>query len=102
MEQLSMQNSLHIFAEISPKTEHFADAKNAIISILDQTRAEIGCHSFKLFEAPDKQSLYLFEEWENQEALELHHTKPYTRAVFKSYEGWLAKPPRIVPLHGVT
>lgn len=96
-----MPASLFIFAEITPKPEHFLDAQHAIIGILDDTRAEPGCRSFNLFEAPDHRSLYLFEEWENQAALDQHHGKPYTSAVFKAYETWLTEPPRILPLHGV-
>ncbi|WP_310620863.1 putative quinol monooxygenase [Flexibacterium corallicola] len=96
-----MSHPLFIFAEITPKPEHFKDAQQAIISILDETRAEAGCRSFDLFTSPAGDTLYLFEEWDNQSALDQHHDQPYTRAVFKSYEEWLAKPPRILPLHGV-
>ena len=96
-----MSSPLFIFAEIKPKAAHFSDAQQAIISILDQTRAECGCKSFNLFESPDHKTLYLFEEWENQNALDLHHAKPYTVAVFKAYEDWLAETLRILPLHSV-
>ncbi|WP_299850912.1 putative quinol monooxygenase [uncultured Roseovarius sp.] len=96
-----MTNTLFVFAEIKPKPEHFNDAQQAIIGILDQTRAESGCRSFKLFEAPDQDRLYLFEEWQDQDALDQHHAQPYTAAVFKSYEEWLAEQPRILPLHGL-
>lgn len=96
-----MSNPLFIFAEIKPKPEYFANAQQAIIDILDQTRSESGCRSFNLFEAPDRETLYLFEEWDDQNALDLHHAQPYTAAVFKSYESWLAEPPRILPLLGV-
>ena len=97
-----MSNSLFIFAEINPKPEHFKDAQQAITGILDQTRAECGCRSFNLFEAPDHDRLYLFEEWKDQDALDQHHAQPYKSAVFKSYEGWLAETPRILPLHGLS
>jgi quinol monooxygenase YgiN len=96
-----MPHSLFIFAEIKPKAEHFNDAQQAIIGILDQTRAEHGCRSFDLFESPDQTTLYLFEEWDDQNALDQHHTEPYTVAVFKAYQEWLAEPPRILPLNGV-
>jgi quinol monooxygenase YgiN len=96
-----MPNPLFIFAEITPKPEHFKDALRAITGILEQTRAESGCHSFDLFEAPDQKALYLFEEWLDQDALDQHHAQPYTAAVFKAYEGWLAEPPRILPLHSL-
>lgn len=93
-----MSEKIYIFAEIKPKPEHLEDARQAIIGILDETRAEDGCQSFELFSAPDNQTLYLFEKWENQDAFDKHHAMPYTLAVFKSYEGWLAEAPRILPL----
>lgn len=93
-----MQDTLFIFAEITPKPEHFEDAQQAIAGILEDTRAEKGCYQFDLFTAPDNQSLYLFEEWTDQQALDRHHAMPYTAAVFTSYQTWLAGPPRILPM----
>jgi quinol monooxygenase YgiN len=96
-----MPSSLFIFAEIKPKPVYFKAAQQAIIDILDQTRAEIGCLAFNLFEAPDQGALYLFEEWQDQDALDHHHAQPYTVSVFEDYKEWLAQPPRILPLHSV-
>jgi len=96
-----MTKSLFIFAEIKPKPEHFKDAQQAIIGILQDTRAEKGCVSFDLFSAPEDDTLYLFEEWADQDALDLHHAQPYTLAVFKAYESWLAQPPRILPMKNI-
>ncbi len=83
-------NSLFIFARISPKNEHFEDAKQAIINILHQTREEPGCRQFELHENEVEKSLFLYEEWANESALEEHYQKPYTSAVFESYKEWLA------------
>lgn len=94
-----MPTPLFIFAEITPKPEHFEDAKQAILGILPQTRSESGCRSFNLFDGPDQDTLYLFEEWRDQDALDRHHAQPYTAAVFKSYQDWLSHPPRILPMH---
>lgn len=93
-----MKKSLFIFAEIKPKAEHFEEAKTAIKDILSQTRSEQGCRSFNLFNSPDQSTLYLFEEWDDQNSLDEHYAQPYTTAVFKAYENWLAEPPRIIPL----
>lgn len=96
-----MSKPLFIFAEIKPEPEHFDEAKKAIIGILKQTRAEKGCRSFDLFNSPDQSTLYLFEEWDDQNALDEHYAKPYIIEVFKAYEDWLAEPPRILPLDSV-
>ncbi len=94
-----MSKSLFIFAEIKPKPEFFQAAQQAILGILERTRAEAGCVSFTLLEAPEKDMLYLFEEWTDQTALDQHHEQPYTLSVFEAYKEWLAEPPRILPMH---
>ncbi|CAM3880514.1 putative quinol monooxygenase [Litorimonas haliclonae] len=89
---------MRIFAKITPKPEFSDQAIDAVIDILSATRAETGCHRFDLFTSPDRSTLYLDEEWANADALAFHHAQPYTVAVFKSYEEWLAKPPELLEL----
>lgn len=96
-----MSQVLHLFAEITPKAEFFVAAQEAIVNILSRTRAEAGCQKFELYTAPDGRTLYLVEAWANREALDTHHAQHYTAAVFKSYETWLAQPPRIAEMTAV-
>ncbi|WP_299007054.1 putative quinol monooxygenase [uncultured Shewanella sp.] len=86
------ENRLFVFAKIHPKNEHFEEAKQAIINILPLTRQEPGCRQFKLHENATEKCLFLYEEWENELALEAHYQKPYTAAVFERYQEWLAAP----------
>ncbi len=83
---------LFVFAKITPKSEYFDNAKQAIIDILKPTRSEPGCHQFELHENILEGHLFLYEEWEDAEALDEHYQKPYTSAVFENYEEWLASP----------
>jgi len=92
------ENSLFVFARISPKEEHFEDAKNAILNILQQTREEPGCRQFELHENNIEKSLFLYEEWESELALEEHYQKPYTSEVFEKYKEWLASPVDVVKM----
>jgi len=85
-------NSLFVFAKISPKAEFFDDAKNAILNIVLQTREESGCIQFEVHENEEKDELYLYEEWKSAKDLQSHHEKSYTLDIFKSYENWLARP----------
>lgn len=89
---------MHILAKITPTSEHLGKANDAIVSILDKTRAETGCHRFDVFLGPDKNCLYLIEHWVDKAAFDAHHAQNYTRAVFKSYETWLAEPVEILEL----
>ena len=92
------ENSLFVFARIAPKGEHYEDAKNAILSILQQTRAEPGCRQFELHENVAEKNLFLYEEWASEHALEEHYLKPYTSQVFESYKAWLSEPVDVVKM----
>ena len=85
----------YLFAEISPKPEHFIEARDAVMSIVKPTRQEPGCERFDLFENEAEHRLYLFEEWRDQSDLDAHYEKPYTAAVFSKYENWLLREPAI-------
>ena len=91
-------NSLFVFARISPKEENFEDAKSAILNILQQTQDEPGCRQFELHENDVERSLFLYEEWESESALEEHYQKPYTAQVFEKYKQWLAAPVEVVKM----
>lgn len=89
---------LNVIARIQPRTENLAAARNAICGIIDRTRAEPGCITFRLSENAEDGSLYLYEEWRDEAALMEHHQQPYTIAVFEAYKDWLAEEPQIVRL----
>ncbi|WP_411827796.1 putative quinol monooxygenase [Luteolibacter sp. AS25] len=78
-------SSLFIIAKIPLKPEHYTSGKEAIIGILPETRAEIGCLQFELHEEAGENTLFLYEEWVDQAALDLHYQQEYTKAVFANY-----------------
>lgn len=87
---------LYVFAEITPKPEHLEDSRVAIESITPETLNEVGCHVFALLEGQtDDARLFLFEVWNDAQALSDHHEEPYTTEVFESYQSWLAEPAKI-------
>jgi len=88
-----MQQKLFIMAKISPKTEFFDRAKAALLDIVAATLKEQGCRQFIVHEA--EQALFLYEEWDNQAALDKHYAMPYIVPVFESYQEWLAEPVEI-------
>ena len=93
-----MSKTLFLFARITPKPEYFDDARNAVLGIVCSTLDEPGCHNFVLHQGRGDGCLYLYEEWQDQAALDAHHAMPYTSAVFASYKDWLAKPVEITEL----
>lgn len=88
-----MNTNLFVIAKITPKAEYFKIAKNAILNVVTPTLEEQGCQQFSVFQGD--MSLYLYEEWEDQAALDKHYSMPYIAPVFESYKEWLAKPVEI-------
>jgi quinol monooxygenase YgiN len=97
-----MTHLLSIFARITPKPEFLEAARQAVLAIIPATRAEPGCHAFTLHDDGDGGGhLYLYEIWEDEAALAVHHDQPYTQAVFDSYREWLSQPVEITRLRPI-
>ena len=96
-----MSDNVYIFAKITPKPEFYDLAKAAIVEIIPQTRAEGGCIEFTLHEDTNG-NLCLYEQWVDNQALQLHHDMAYTKSVFESYKTWLAAAPEINQLAKVS
>ncbi|MDO9425916.1 MAG: putative quinol monooxygenase [Methylobacterium sp.] len=97
-----MSDPLTLFARISPKPEHRAAARDAVLDILAVTRSEPGCRRFTLHDDRDGGGdLYLYEVWDDEAALAAHHAQPYTRAVFDRYRTWLSEPVEITRLRAI-
>ena len=89
-----------LFATITPKPAHSAEALAALQEIIPQTLDEPGCLRFELNTGQgDDGNLYLVEHWADPQALEDHYAQPYSTAVFDAYQNWLAKPPQIVKMN---
>ncbi|MEO1137920.1 MAG: putative quinol monooxygenase [Pseudomonadota bacterium] len=85
--------SLTYLAEISPKPEHFNQARDAVLGITGRTRSEAGCLQFDLYCDHTQDRLFLLETWRDKGAFDWHHQQTYTQEVFEAYGDWLTKPP---------
>ena len=94
-----MTEPLSLFAQITPKAQHFDAAREAVLEIIPATLEEAGCREFVLHEARDGSGkLFLYETWDNEAALEAHYAQPYTRSVLERYKDWLAAPVQVTKL----
>ena len=96
-----MFDPLCVVATIQPRPEHFEAARNAIAGIVSETLEEPGCQMFRLLEGDDGY-LRLYEEWDDEAALQAHYNQSYTKAVFASYENWLAEPVEVIRLRRIS
>jgi quinol monooxygenase YgiN len=87
---------ISVFATITSKPEHLSDAIAAVKEIIVDTRAETGCTGFDFHEGVETGKLHLYEVWADRNAFDSHHAQPYTKAVYKRYEAWLAAPVELI------
>jgi len=78
-----MTGTLHLFARIEPKAEHFEAVRKAILDIIPATFKEPGCQAFVLHEGRADGRLYLYEEFTDDASLKAHNAMPYTRAILR-------------------
>ena len=91
--------ALTYLAEIRLKPDCSDAARRAVGEIVSATQGEPGCERFDPHPAADgSPTLYIYGRWRDRAAFDLHHAQPYTRAVLKSYEDWLAQPVRMTEL----
>ena len=85
--------TLTVIATIKAKAGMEERMQQDLLSLLAPTRSESGCIIFELLTDIQDPSLFvLYENWEDQAALDAHFEQPYVKQVFKSYEGTLAEP----------
>jgi quinol monooxygenase YgiN len=73
-----VKTTLFIFATLHPKKENFEKAKEIVKSIIENTRKEIGCIEFNLYEDLEDKKLYLYEQWRDEASITNHFTYDYT------------------------
>ncbi|MDT7933183.1 MAG: putative quinol monooxygenase [Sphingomonadaceae bacterium] len=91
-----------VLASVPVKPEHFASARAAVAGLVERTLAETGCHAFQPHRPADgTPTVLIYEVWADRAAFDFHHEQDYTRAVYASYEDWLAGPVTITELESL-
>ncbi len=84
---------LTVVARIKAKSGMEERMQQDLLSLLTPTRAEPGCITFDLLlDTHDSLVFLLYENWQNQAALDAHFQQPYVEQVLKAYEVTLAEP----------
>lgn len=67
-----------VAGKIKANISDWTEAQGQIDAIVAAVEAEAGCHAYRLYADPaDRNSLFLFEEWESAESLANHRTQPH-------------------------
>lgn len=87
----NMTEEIIIWATVSPKPEHYAACKDALLDLQTLTLQEPGCLQFDILEPVQADGqIYFYERFKDQASFDLHFTYDYTRNVFAAYEAWLS------------
>jgi quinol monooxygenase YgiN len=93
---------LTVIATIKAKVGKEEQMQQDLMSLLAPTRTESGCITFDLLlDNQDPSIFVLYENWENQAALDAHFQQPYVQKVFKSYEETLDEPITVMYLNKI-
>lgn len=94
-----MKNRTYLMAKIVPQIQYVQAVKDALLSLIEPTSQETGCHCFRLHEDREtRAAFYLYEIFEDDEALQIHYARPMVKDVFKNYEEWLAEPVHVTKM----
>lgn len=82
-----------LFVKVAAKPNSIAKANEALLADVLGARTEAGNYKMELYQAAGQpNNFYLFERWQNQAALEIHFTQPYTQGAFDLQNGDLTEP----------
>jgi len=86
-------NEITLFVKVAAKSESTEKAKQALLDDVHGAWNENGNYKMEIYEAKNKPDIfYLFERWQNQEALENHFKQPYTGGAFDLQKADLTEP----------
>lgn len=81
-----------VFAQVFIKPEAVATFKSVVPALIKATRQEKGCLMYNLFEQAENPGSFIFvEEYQDQEALDIHFNSPYLAAFGKQIDGLQTK-----------
>ena len=91
---MSADNPVNLFLIFPVKDERSESFRQLIVANAIASRQEDGCHSFDVF-LPEGEAnpFYLFEQWDNQAALDNHGRQPHLEAVRQQLPDSLAGTP---------
>ncbi|QGV77011.1 putative quinol monooxygenase [Streptomyces ficellus] len=76
--------------------------RDALVTLVEPSRAEPGCSDYTLFELHDEPgTFYVRETWDDQAALDFHRATPHFRAFAARFDELLDEPIRLTRLRAV-
>jgi quinol monooxygenase YgiN len=75
-----MSDQLTVIAHLVARADRIDDTKAFLLSLIERTRAEIGCVDYHLHQSQEDPAKFAFyENWTSQAALDEHMEAPYLK-----------------------
>ena len=82
-----------VIARVRAKQGMEETVKNALLSLIEPSRADEGCINYDLHQDPGNPALFMFHEnWTSEEALNNHLATPHLKAFIEKADELLADP----------
>lgn len=87
---------LHVIAKITAKPEYVATVRDILLAIVEPTRREPGCVSYRLFQnRSDPADFSTMEAWASAAAEQAHCSSPHITAALAGLAGLVPTAPDI-------
>lgn len=88
---------IHIMARITVKPESADAARAILVTLVNESRKEAGCHAYELFQRPDAPHVFqTVEQWADKASADAHMTTPHVAAAIAAAGPMFAAPPDIL------
>lgn len=82
---------------LEAKPENSNQVKELLQNLVEQTKKEIGCLQYDLYQNKDNANEFIFHEiWENQAAFDFHNSREYITDFFGLAPTILSKAPQVI------
>jgi quinol monooxygenase YgiN len=86
--------SVYVIAKIVAQPDKIEELGEILLSLIEPTRKEEGCISYKLFRSNTDPAEFTFmEEWSGDDAINAHFATPYVQELSAKAPSLLAKEP---------
>ena len=89
--------TINLTVILEAKSENSDKLKGLLQNLVIQTKEEIGCLQYDLYQNSDNVNEFILHEiWENKAAFDFHNSREYIKDFFKNAPIILSKTPRVI------
>jgi quinol monooxygenase YgiN len=93
---MTLDRFLRVIARVKAKSDHVAEAREILSTLVEPTRREPGCVSYELLQnSADPTDFVFIEQWASAAAERAHFATPHVSSALQRLSGLLAAEPEI-------